>query len=385
MCPENMNPIKVVSLHWGFIPGGVAAYARYIEGVALYAPITVKSLCINSSKWPFDEANARHIDMDLIEIKGRLDPSWIWKTRKWMKKHERPDLILTYGFNGCFAAKLSTLGLNIPIVSAWHGDYIPTTVIQKLRKPVFEVIEKVLFRYVVKEIVTVSQFSKRRLARKGIKGKKVMVVYNGIPPMTKDSIYSQNIREELKLPEGTTLVGTACRLSAQKGLQWFLKAIAVAIKTRPDLRFVIWGDGPQKEYLQELSKELNIERYVIFAGYRPDIPHCLSALDIFVMSSYVEYFSIALLEAMRTGLPIVATNVGGNPEAIEDGVQGILVPYANFEALADGILRLANDKQLRETFAKKAQQRFLDQFTSENMVEKTGSWLMDCVNKHKNK
>lgn len=379
------NGIKqIVSLHWGFIPGGVAVYARHIEKVGLYAPLSIKSLCINSSAWHLDEANAAHMDMRFIEIKGRSDFSWIRKARKFIIK-ESPDLILTHGFNGAFVAAITARGFGIPIVSSWHGDYYPSTLSQRIRKPFFDALLNLLFRYTVKEIVTVSHFSKRALVEKKIDGQKINVIHNGIPPEPLASDYSQSIRNELRIPDGYLLAGTACRLAAQKGLEWFLRAIAVVLKTHQKIRFVLWGDGPQRAYLQGLVEELHIGEYIALPGYRSDIPHCLPALDIFVMSSYAEYFSIALLEAMRAGLPIVATNVGGNPEAMEDGVHGVLVPYASFEALADGILRLANDKELRETFAKKAQQRFLEQFTSEKMVEKTGSWLMDCVNKHKSK
>jgi glycosyltransferase involved in cell wall biosynthesis len=179
------------------------------------------------------------------------------------------------------------------------------------------------------------------------------------------------------------LAGTACRLAAQKGLEWFLRAIAVVVRTQGNIRFVLWGDGPQHGYLERLIKELGIGKHVAMPGYRSDINRCLAALDIFCMSSYAEYFSIALLEAMRAKLPIVATKVGGNPEAIESGVEGILVPAADPEALATGILAFANDRQLREKMALKAQERFLRHFTSEKMVEKTASWLLACVDRQK--
>jgi glycosyltransferase involved in cell wall biosynthesis len=373
---------NILSIHWGFIPGGVAVYARHIEKVVSHGPLSIKSLCINSPVWPFDRENAAHMDMNIIEVRGRWDASWIRKVRYFIRK-EPPDLIMTHGFNGAFVAAIASRGLNIPIVSSWHGDYYPSTFIQKIRKPFFDVLLKFLFRHIVKEIVTVSKFSKETLITKKINGKKVAVIHNGIPfePLPPDDI--QRVRDELGIPRECLLAGTACRFVVPKGLDCFLEAIAIVTKTVEKVRFVLWGDGPQRAYLEGLIKELHIDEYVIMPGYRSDITHSLNALDIFVMSSYAENFSIALLEAMRAGLPIVATNVGGNPEAIEGGAEGILVPAADRNALATGIITLANDHQLREQIALKARERFLEQFTSDKMVEKTAAWLLECIEKHK--
>jgi glycosyltransferase involved in cell wall biosynthesis len=374
--------IKILSIHWGFIPGGVAVYARHIEKVNVRGPLKIKNFCLNSPSWPFDSENAAHMDMSIINIKGRWDISWIGKTRDFIR-NESPDLILTHGFNGAFVAYVGSRGLGIPIVSSWHGDYFPSTFVQKVRKPFFDIILKCLFRSVVKEIVTVSDFSKKTLILKGIDAGKIAAIHNGIPlePLASDNL--QTIRNELGTPDGYLLVGTACRLVIPKGLDCFLEAVAIVIKTIKDIRFIVWGDGPRRIYLEGLIKQLRIGDYVLMPGYRPDINRCLAALDIFVMSSYAENFSIALLEAMRAKLPIVATKVGGNPEAIESGREGVLVPAADPEALATGIIALVNDRQLREKMALKAQERFLGHFTSEKMVEKTASWLLACVVRHK--
>jgi glycosyltransferase involved in cell wall biosynthesis len=373
--------MKIISIHWGFMPGGVAVYARHIEKVGLHAPLTLKSLCVNAALWPFDKENAAHMDMHVIEIKGRWDLSWIGKTREFIKK-ELPDLIMTHGFNGAFVAAVASRGLKVPIVASWHGDYFPSTFVQRVRKPFADLILKLLYYYLIKEIVAVSVFSKKVLVEKGILEDKITVIHNGIPPELIYSDSAQKIRNDLQIPAGCLLAGTACRLAVQKGLEWFLRSVAIVVSTRTNMRFVIWGDGPQKEQLQALVKELGIGDYIIFPGYRSDILNCLPALDIFVMSSYAEYFSIALLEAMRAGLPIVATNVGGNPEAIESGVHGLLVSSADPQALAAGISMLANDNQVRECMGRAAQRRFLEKFSSEVMIPNTAKWLLSCCEKH---
>lgn len=381
---ENETTRKILGIHWGFIPGGVAVYARYIEEVGLYAPLSIKSICIMSSKWSFDEKNASHMDMDVISIKGRRDLSWIRKVRKLIEK-ESPDLILTHGFNGAFVAAVSGHGLNVPVVSSWHGDYFPSTFTQKVRKPLFDSLLDVLFRRYVREIVTVSHFSKRTLVQKRIDEHKIAVVHNGIPSEPSSTEFKGSIRDELQVPDGYLLIGTACRLVEPKGLGHLIEAICFVVSRVQNVRFVIWGEGPQRNQLTRLIDKLNIGKYIAVPGHRDDIDRCISELDIYVVSSFAENFSIALLEAMRSGLPIVATDVGGNPEAIDSGKEGVLVPAADSQALAGAILSLVDDRPKRERMAVKARQRFLAEFTSERMVEQTASWLMTCLSKHRKK
>lgn len=121
---ENRLRLNILSLHWGFIPGGVAAYSRYIEEVNSFASIAIKSVCIHAPDWPFDKKVLDKLAYELIKISGRLDISWVGELRKRLVE-DKPDLILTHGFNGAFAAALSGIGLGIPIISSWHGEYFP--------------------------------------------------------------------------------------------------------------------------------------------------------------------------------------------------------------------------------------------------------------------
>ncbi len=373
--------ITICSLHWGFIPGGVAAYAHIVEGVIRLSPIRIKSICINASEWSIDSANLKSLDVELIEIKGRYDPSWIWKVHNTLVSIN-PDLIMTHGFNGAFVAAISSFGLQIPIVSSWHGDYYPSSMIQRFRKPIFDFILKIMFLYTIKEIVTVSKFSKNTLLLKGISNRKIAVIHNGIPSITANFDSRSQIRRSLYISDQTILIGTACRMVSSKGIDWFLRSIAIIVQAVQGSRFVIWGDGPERKSLQSLATKLGIADYVYFPGYRTDIEKCLTALDIFVMSSFAENFSVALIEAMRAGLAIVATNVGGNPEAIRNGEDGILIPYADPIALAEGILSLIENRSLRERLMSNARQRFLSEFVADKMVAETANWLMGCARKY---
>jgi len=377
--PER-RPLDVLSIHWGFIPGGVAVYARYLEKVGKYAPIKIRSLLINSPDWPLDQANLKELDVRLITIRNRTDVSWVRRVRDLIKQ-EKPRLIMAHGFNGCFVAVVGNIGLGVPIVSSWHGDYIATTLLQKLRKPIFSVLLRFLFKYFVGDIVTVSSFSKKRLTSHGIGPDKIQVIHHGLPPISK-TVSRRNVREELGLDSDHVLIGTACRLVAKKGLEDFLDAISKVQSIRPNTRFIIWGDGPLRGKIEWQAKKLAIDKSVFLLGYQPNVSDFFSDLDIFVLPSLYETFSLVVLEAMRVGLPIISTSVGGIPELIKDGVSGVLVPPGNHIALMEAILRLVDDPELCKLVSANAKSTFLNSFALEKMVKSTADWLVHCSNKY---
>ena len=376
---KSKDRLSVVCIHWGFLPGGVAKYAAMLEEMAQTAPIALKSIFTYSPSWHFDQASFGFIKQaEIVTIKSRRDFSWIFKIRKILKT-EAPDLMFCHGFNGCFVAKMCALGLSIPIVASWHGDYHATTAGQKILAPFTRLLVLLLYGFCVRRVITVSEFARSRLRRHFIDAAKISVVHNGIPAKIDLShcTSARDIRKELGVAEGGYLVGTACRMDKQKGLYHLVQGAAEIVKNKKTIKVVIWGDGALKKDLERFAAELGVAKQVLFPGYRPDIDCCLQALDIFVMTSVAEYFSIALLEAMRAGLPIVATAVGGNPEAIENGKHGVLIPYGDSSAIAQAVTRLIEDQDLRKKYAANAQQRFLKRFTADKMVVATAQWLME--------
>lgn len=134
---------------------------------------------------------------------------------------------------------------------------------------------------------------------------------------------------------------------------------------------MIVGDGYLRSHLEKLAINLNISNNVIFSGHRTDIADILSCSDVAVLSSVREGFSITLLEYMAFGKPIVATDVGGNREAIINGESGIIVPPKDPIALAEGIMKFLKEKKLAEDFGKMAKERFKKKFTIQKMINET--------------
>jgi glycosyltransferase involved in cell wall biosynthesis len=163
-------------------------------------------------------------------------------------------------------------------------------------------------------------------------------------------------------------------LAAVKDQATLIRAFKNVLEVSPlgkqRLRLVIAGDGPLRVQLEKLIDELEIGEFVWITGDRNDIPDILRLLDIFVLPSIGEGISNTILEAMATGLPIIATNVGGNPELVEDGVNGYLVPSNDPEKLAESIVKLTEANNTRSSMGKASLEIVSEKFNWDNTVEK---------------
>jgi len=156
------------------------------------------------------------------------------------------------------------------------------------------------------------------------------------------------IRSSLGIPPDALVVGIVARLAAAKDHRSLFDAFRIVRETSPSTRLLVVGDGPLRGELEEHVRRLNLDNAVVFTGARRDVPALLSAMDLFVLSSQTEGLAMTLLEAMAAGLPVVATRVGGNPEAVADGETGALVVPGDPPELARELIRFLSDASLRE-------------------------------------
>jgi glycosyltransferase involved in cell wall biosynthesis len=167
-------------------------------------------------------------------------------------------------------------------------------------------------------------------------------------------------RAELGLAPDAPVVGTVAGFRPEKAHRDLLDAAALVRERVPEARFVLVGDGPLEDALRAQARRLGIEDTVAFAGYRPDARRLAGAFDVFTLSSLQEGLPIALLEAMACGVPVVATAVGGVPEAVRDGREGLLVAPGRPPALADALVTLLEDPARRAALGAAAQARTRD-------------------------
>jgi len=208
----------------------------------------------------------------------------------------------------------------------------------------------------VSRYVTVSKDLERYLVRRiGIAPSRITQIYNGVDTARFAPRTSLNTgRASLPAgfaPEGTVVIGTVGRIQAVKDQASLLHALASLRETAPaaaaSVRLAIVGGGPLEDELHRLAAALGVAGQTWFAGGRPDVPEMLRAFDVFSLPSLNEGISNTVLEAMATGLPVVATAVGGNVELVADGHTGMLVPAANPQALAAALARYVSDPLLR--------------------------------------
>lgn len=163
---------------------------------------------------------------------------------------------------------------------------------------------------------------------------------------------------------------SVARLSREKDYGTLIRAMAIVRERQPDFRVTIVGDGAERTGLEQLSRELDVADRVTFVGERSDIPEILATAGFFISSSRTEGISLTLLEAMGVGLPVLTTAVGGNPEIVDDGRTGRLVPSENPQALADAIDQMCRDREMWPTMGELGRDRVERHFSLRNMIDR---------------
>lgn len=195
----------------------------------------------------------------------------------------------------------------------------------------------------------------------------------------------RSVRAALGWPDVPTLL-TVCRLVPRKGVDTTLRALPLILHRRPEARYVVVGDGPQADVLRSMARDMGLESHVAFLGYVDEAVkrQAYLAADVFVMPSrsnefgQVEGFGITFLEANAHGLPAVGTNVGGIPDAVEHGVNGLLAPPDDPPALAEAILRLLDHPEESRRMAQAGQQRIRERFNWRSIVEEMERHLIEA-------
>jgi L-malate glycosyltransferase len=199
---------------------------------------------------------------------------------------------------------------------------------------------------------------------------RVRVIHNGIEPeQAATALDRRRARRLLGLDDHSFVVTSVARLDPVKDLMTLLEAFAVVRARVPSARLVIVGDGPERQRLAERADRDDLAGSVRITGYRSDVRALLPAADVYASSSISEGVSITILEAMATGIPVVATAVGGTPEIMSDGSDGILVPSRDPARMAAAILSLADDHRRRRALAAAARRRLEAWFTIDRMVD----------------
>ncbi len=202
--------------------------------------------------------------------------------------------------------------------------------------------------------------------------RKITTIRNGVDPSQFDvRVDRQQYVSELGLREKSVIVGIVARFEPQKAHDVFLQAMALVLAKRNDVSALLVGDGFGKADMVKLATDMGLRDRVVFAGVREDVPQILNLIDIFALSSDWEGLPMTILEAMACGKPVVSTDVGGVREAVVNGETGLLVPPRKPDLLAEAILRLVGDPDLRSAMGRKGRELLLQRFSAEAMTRAT--------------
>jgi glycosyltransferase involved in cell wall biosynthesis len=213
--------------------------------------------------------------------------------------------------------------------------------------------------------VAVSEEVRHRLLKAGVLQERLRIIPNGIDLRRFRVERGPDPIDWSK--DRPAVVGMVARLSAEKGVDLFLRAAAHVAGTISHARFVVVGDGPDREELEALIDQLRIRPFVLMMGRRNDMPAQYASFDILVSSSRKEGLPIAILEAMASGLPLVATAVGEVHNVVRNGETGILLPTGDPAALASAIVDLLRDRAKRRRLGSVARQWVESQYSADRM------------------
>ncbi len=225
----------------------------------------------------------------------------------------------------------------------------------------------------IDKIITVSEANQRNLTNYyELPAQKIQVIHNGISVekyTTNES--SEKSRTLLNFPISKKIIAVVGRLHEQKGHIYLIRAAQKIIDNIPDCHFIFVGDGELRESLQKLVGDLELTAYFTFVGFRTDIPRILNAIDLFILPSLDEGLPLVLLEGMAAGKPVIATDVGGVAELVQNNRSGVLIPSGQVEAIVNSVVNIFQLKGLMKRIGIQAHDFVINNFSHENMLKKT--------------
>ena len=283
------------------------------------------------------------VALDVISERYRFDLGVITQLRNIVRR-SAPDILQSHVAKSHFLIRLLGLNRDLPWIAFNHGHTA-----EDLKVKLYNRVDRWSLRG-ADRVVTVCGAFADRLRRWGVSERRIAVLHNAVEPFraaTPESV--DRLRETLGIPAEALVLLSVGRFSPEKAHANLLRAVA-ALRRRagvPAFRLVMVGDGPERERLKALCRELELTDLVVFAGTTTDVPVYYSLGDVFVLPSRSEGSPNALLEAMASGTAVVATAVGGVPEVVGSGDNGLLVPANDVNALAGGIAELLSNQELR--------------------------------------
>ena len=318
-------------------------------------------------------AKIQALGVRTIECDQIADKSLAFKAIKKLValyKEEAPDIIHSHAsLSARIAAKLA----KIKVVHTRHSVYTrQSDETQKSYKKKFPYknIAGAVNNYLSDKIIATSPAAKISLMETGTKQRKTVMIYNAINAIPR---LTENQKMTARFKFGIDATDFVCVMLARfekvKGHLHVLKAAQMMQKEDAQVKFIFVGTGSEEAEMKRLAQQLELEN-VIFTGFLEDVGEVLNISHVQINASSSETTCLAILEGLSLGIPAVATDVGGNPFVVNDGVNGILFDYKDYVALYKAILEIKSNEAVYAQFSKRAREIFEEKFTSEIMTTK---------------
>ncbi len=302
-----------------------------------------------------------HEKVDSIPGTSKEDRVKTAKSIETICKNNQIDLVHCNSVTAFRAAKLVKRSINVPVIYTAHA-------VEQSKIPVIgaELDMK------VDKVIAVSNFIRHHLRKTGLLSSKINLVYHGVDTNKfRERIMKPELKSYFGIKSNERVIMCVARLKPEKGISQLIKAIPIILERGNNIKVVFVGDGANRKEYEKLAKDLGVENKVLFLGAKGNVEEILSIADVFCLSSINEALSFAILEAMAEGKPVVATRVGGIPEAVVDKVTGLLVPPGNIQGLANAINKLLEDKLLSKRLGANAKGRIKENFRFDRMLRET--------------
>lgn len=280
-------------------------------------------------------------------------------------KNKKINIINVHGYSGGFFVRLACVGLkDTRIIWTMHTNVEDMFPYRSFRQRISTFVENIINNHKIftDQIITVCEDSKKKLLKRGITKVPITTIYNGI------DIERFTLDEKKYDSKGKIALGFFSRLSTQKDVPLLLESIRRLVKEKKDVKLIIAGDGDQKKYVKQYIAEHRLQDYITYLDFCKNISEQFLKIDILVLPTHYECFPMILLEAMCTGTPVIASDVGGVSEMVKDGFNGYLVQAENINEFLEKINCYIEDKSLIETHGKNGKKHIKEKYSKDRMV-----------------
>lgn len=277
----------------------------------------------------------------LFPVSSAYDRTAVGLVRNYLRENDI-DILCTHEYRTHVIGLLATRGTSTSWIAFSRG-----WTMDNLKVRLYHLLDKSIIRF-ADHIVAVSHAQKKKLQRLLIRENHISVAYNSIMPEVFDQVPPVNLRERFHFPPTSIVAISAGRFSREKGQRFLVEAALAARKSNPDLRFVLFGDGPDYRDITAMIANAGESDTIVCPGHEKNLIGCLKGADILVNPSLSEGLPNIVLEGMAVHVPVIAAAVGGVPEMMTDRTNGLLVPAADPQALCQALLLLAGDRHLQK-------------------------------------